>query len=216
MDEEKIISDITAVILAGGSSTRMKSNKALLPYRGERFIERIHRRMASIFSEVTVVTNTPELYHFLPCRTVPDIYPCKCSLAGIHAGLTHCRTPYIFVVGCDMPDLNKALVRHLISGAGESDVIIPESRDGLEPLHSVYGKGCLPAIQRNLSAGRSKITDCFDGLKVTVVPCEEVAVLDPLFLSFRNINTPDEYFRMRRENRETVPVDEDETSTDSR
>ncbi len=213
MSEYKIISNITAVILAGGASTRMKSNKALLPHRGERFIERIHRQMSTIFREIIVVTNNPETYLFLPCRMVPDLYPAMCSLAGIHSGLVHCGTRHIFVVGCDMPDLNKALIRYLVSMTDESDVIIPEGPNGLEPLHAVYGKDCLPSMERNLSEGKRKISSCFEGLRVTVLPCREVAAIDPAFESFRNINTPGEYFRLRREDKNHVSATKSDVKT---
>lgn len=190
---------VAAVILAGGNSTRMKNNKALLPYSGELFIERIHRQLAEIFREVILVTNTPELYRFLPCRIVQDIYPAKCSLAGIHAGLAHSNAPYIFTVACDMPYLNPSLIRLILSRRQGFDVVIPESDGGLEPLHALYGKGCLPAMEKSLAEGCGRIVDCFDPGKVAVVSSDDVARLDPAFLSFRNINTPEEYFRFREE-----------------
>ena len=76
------IADVTGVILAGGSSTRMGSNKALLPYQGGTFIESIHRRMAALFREVIVVTNTPDLFRFMPCPKVADIIPGMGGLSG--------------------------------------------------------------------------------------------------------------------------------------
>ena len=193
---------VTAVILAGGNSTRMKSNKALLPYSGELFIERIHRQLAALFPEVIVVTNTPEHYQFLPCRTVTDFFSGMGSLAGIHAGLVHSRSPYIFAVACDMPYLNEPLIRRLVGNIHGQDVVLPESDGGLEPLHAVYGKGCLPAMEDSLSRGKSRIVECLDWEKVTVVSKEEVAAVDPEYSSFRNINTPEEYFRFREEMRE--------------
>lgn len=195
-------SGVTAVILAGGNSSRMKSNKALLPYSGELFIERIYRQLAARFSEVLLVTNTPELYSFLPCRTVPDVHPGKGSLAGIHAGLTHSATPYVFTVACDMPYLNDSLIKDLVARAKGCDAVIPESDSGLEPLHAVYGKGCLPSMEQALTEGKSKIVDCLDWEKVVIVKKEDVAAIDPDFLSFRNINTPEEYFRFREEMQE--------------
>lgn len=199
MEAGAMISGVTAVILAGGSSSRMKRNKALLPYRGERFIERIFRTMSGLFPEVLLVTNSPELYRFLPCRIVADLYPGMGALAGIQAGLTQSTTPYIFVVACDMPDLNVRLIRHLISMAQGTDVVIPESESGLEPLHAIYAKGCLAAMNEVLASGKGKIIACFDHLKVVVVSRQEIAGIDPLFRSFRNINTPEEYFRIRQE-----------------
>lgn len=196
---DHVADGVTAVILAGGKSTRMKNNKALLPYSGELFIERIHRQLADIFDEVILVTNTPELYRFVPCRIVQDVYPGQGSLAGIHAGLTHSTTPYIFTVACDMPYLNPELIRLILSRKQGFDVVIPESEGGFEPLHAVYGKGCLPAMEKALAEGSGRIVDCFDRDKVAVVSCADVARLDPKFLSFRNINTPEEYFRFRDE-----------------
>ena len=199
---------VTAVILAGGRSSRMKSNKALLPYSGELFIERIYRQLSARFHEVVLVTNTPELYRFLPCRTVTDVFPGMGSLAGIHAGLIHSDTPYVFAVACDMPHLNDNLIRDLVSRAADCDAVIPESEGGLEPLHAIYGKGCLPLMEKALSQGKSRIVDALDWEKVVVVRKENVAAIDPEFLSFRNINTPEEYFRFRKE-RQEIKEEED-------
>ncbi len=190
---------VTAVILAGGKSTRMKSNKALLPFSGELFIERIHRQLSAMFPEVMLVTNTPELYRFLPCRMVPDDFPGMGSLAGIHAALKHSKTEYIFVVACDMPYLNSQLIRRMILKTDGSDVVIPRTDNGFEPLHAVYGKSCLPSMEEALRNGKVKIVACIDWDKATVVTKEEIAVDDPEFHSFRNINTPEEYFRFREE-----------------
>jgi molybdopterin-guanine dinucleotide biosynthesis protein A len=204
MDNSRIISDktsanVSAVILAGGNSSRMKSNKALLPFCGELFIERIYRQMSSIFRDVILVTNTPELYRFLPCPTIPDIFPGMGSLAGIHAGLSNSETPYVFVVACDMPHLNEALIRRLLTEIDGQDVVIPESDGGLEPLHAVYGKSALPVLEEALSMGNRKIVACCNSLSTTVIPRDEVGKIDPGFLSFRNINTPEDYFRFREE-----------------
>jgi len=194
-----ISSDVTAVVLAGGNSTRMKSNKALLPLDGERFIERIFRQLSAIFRETLLVTNNPELYRFIPCRKVPDIYPGMGALAGVHAGLRSSKTSHIFAVACDMPYLNQEVIRYLVSRINGQDVIIPESDGGLEPLHAVYGRGAIPVIEEALSRGNKKIVDCCKRLKTTVIAREEIGSLDPEFLSFRNINTPEEYFRFRED-----------------
>jgi FdhD protein len=207
---ESMTARVTAVILAGGNSTRMKSNKALLPYSGELFIERIYRQLSALFSEVILVTNTPEYYRFLPCRMVPDEFPGMGSLAGIHAGLKQSKTEYVFVVACDMPYLNSELIRLMVSRAQGCDVVLPESDSGLEPLHAVYAKSCLPAMEEALKSGTRKIIDCFDWSEVSVLSKEEIAALDPGFQSFRNINTPEEYFRFREEMHERSAEAENE------
>jgi FdhD protein len=193
---------VTGVILAGGRSSRMGSNKALLPYRGGRFVEAIHRQLAGIFTEVLVVTNNPEHYGFLPCRKVADLYEGMGVLAGIHAGLHHSSNLAVFAVACDMPYLMDGLIRHLASRADAGGVLIPESPKGLEPLHAVYGKGCLAAMEASLLNGQRRIVSFFHRARVTRMGPEQVACFDPSFASFININTPHDYFELREGERE--------------
>lgn len=192
---------VTGVILAGGASSRMGSNKALLPYRGGRFIESIHRLLGELFDEVLLVTNTPEQYDFLPCRKATDLYHGMGALAGLHAGLQQSRTAHIFAVACDMPYLNPALIRMLAGWRSRGDVVIPHGEKGPEPLHALYGKGCLPAMERALGSGRRRIVSFFSEVRVWDVPPALVARLDPGFESFKNINTPDDYFALRNDER---------------
>ena len=191
------VAGVTAVILAGGVSSRMGSNKALLPYRGGRFIESIYRQLKEIFAEVIIVTNAPEQYAFLPCRKVPDIFAGMGALAGIHAGLSHSASPAIFAVACDMPYLNSELIRHLAARSDEGGVLIPESPLGLEPLHAFYGRGCLAAIEATMLNGEKRIVSFFNRTNVRKFRQEEIARFDPAFDSFRNINTPADYYRLR-------------------
>jgi molybdopterin-guanine dinucleotide biosynthesis protein A len=189
---------VTGVILAGGQSSRMGSNKALLPYRGGRFIESIQRQLTGMFEELLLVTNTPEQYSFLGCRMVPDLYPGMGALAGLHAGLYHSRTPHIFAVACDMPYLNESLIRALLARRHQADVVIPESGQGLEPLHAVYGRGCLPAMEQALLSGRRRIISFFPHTRVHTFASDHVATIDRTFSSFSNINTPADYFELRK------------------
>lgn len=182
----------------------MGSNKALLPYRGGRFIESIHRQLGEIFEEVLLVTNSPEQYAFLPCRKVTDLFPSMGVLAGIHSGLIHSSTECIFAVACDMPYLNSRLIRHLAARGNTGGVLIPESPHGLEPLHAVYGKGCLAAIEVSLLRGERRIVSFFDRCNVNKMTRADVARFDPAFDTFRNINTPADYFMLRDGEKETA------------
>jgi len=202
-------SGVTGVILAGGKSSRMGSNKALLPYRGGRFIKAIYHRLSGLFVEVLVVTNTPEQYDFLPCRKVPDLYEGMGVLAGIHSGLYHSSNPAIFAVACDMPYLTESLIRYMASRADADGVLLPESPGGLEPLHAVYGKGCLEAIEATLLSGQRRIVSFFDRTNVNKVNIAQVAYFDPEFVSFININTPREYYDLRDRERICEQYDRD-------
>ncbi len=191
------IAGVSAVILAGGESRRMGSDKSLLPWHGGRFIEHIHRQLDELFDEVVIVTNSPSLYTQIPCRKVPDIYYKQGSLAGIHSGLCHARHERIFVVACDMPFLSEEVIRALCACDRQAEVVIPRSEQGLEPLHACYGKSCLPAIEAVLDAGKKRIVGFFPQVTVAEMAPAEVREIDPEGLSFRNINTPEEYFALR-------------------
>ncbi|QWV99471.1 formate dehydrogenase accessory sulfurtransferase FdhD [Geomonas nitrogeniifigens] len=191
------IAGVTGVILAGGASSRMGSNKALLPHKGGRFIESIYRELSEIFPEVILVTNTPEQYQFLPCRKVPDLYPGMGALAGIHAGLAQASNPSVFTVACDMPHLDPALIRHIAGRRGDCDLVLPKSEHGYEPLHALYNKSALAAMEQCLTQGKRRIVSILPQLKVNEIPASEVAGFDPEFDSFSNINTPQEYYELR-------------------
>lgn len=187
------IAGIAGVILAGGKSSRMGRNKALLEVKGERMIESVYQIISELFREVLLITNTPEIYDFIPCRKIGDIYPGMGPLAGIHAALSLCLAERAFVVACDMPELNPAVIRELCKVKESVDVVIPESPRGLEPLHSVYAKSSLPKIEEMLLSGNSRILSFLDIADVKVVSQCKIASLDHDYTSFRNVNTPEDY-----------------------
>lgn len=192
------IPGVTGVILAGGKSSRMGSDKALLPYCGGRFIEAIIRQLSELFIEVLVVTNSPEQYSFLPCRKVADIFPGFGVLAGLHSGLYHSNSEHVFAVACDMPYLNSALIRRLVSLRWSNDVVIPESGKGVEPLHALYSRRCLEPMTAAMAGGARRIISFFPEVRVRTFSRSDVAMFDPAYDSFRNINTPAEYFQLRK------------------
>ncbi len=194
------IKGIAGVILAGGASSRMGSNKALLLHEGGRIIEKVYRVLAELFEEVLLVTNNPELYQFIPCRKVPDIYPGRGVMAGIHAGLSQSREPSVFVAACDMPHLNGKLIRHLTALADGVDVVMPVTPGGFEPLHAIYRKECLPVLEEFLGdEEHRRVVSLFLRVRVREVSLDEIASFDPKFTSFDNINTPDDYYRLRND-----------------
>ncbi len=188
------IDGITGVILAGGLSTRMGRNKALLDAGGKRLIELVFGKMAHLFERIILVTNTPETYRFLPCPTTPDRYQDTGSLAGIHAALCASPTERVFIVACDMPFLSEPLIRDLCSRAETHDAVVPNGPTGLEPLHAVYSRSCLPIIESAIHAGAKRIFDLYPRFSNTLlVPWDVLEQHPGAAESFTNLNTPEEY-----------------------
>lgn len=196
------------VVLAGGRSRRMGTEKALLELGSTTLIETVINRLEPLFDNVIVSTANGNSFPELNLTEVSDVY-CGCgSLGGLHAGLTAAGSDHVFAVACDMPLVNTALVRRMISLSEGFDVVVPriqaENADQgeseqmwFEPLHAVYGKTCLPQMENLLERKNLRIFDFFSQAKVRYVDADEIRAVDPDMLSFFNINTPADLERAR-------------------
>ena len=182
------INQAAGVILAGGKSSRFGSNKALALHQGDALIQTIARRLAALFPETLLITNTPEEYGFLGWPMAKDLYPDCGPLAGIHAALRTVSQPRIFVCGCDMPLVNPELIRFLCELEGDHDIVLPWLDEGPEPLYAVYSKKALPIIEEQLSKNQYKIGMVFEKLRIRKVTSEEILQIVPDLTTFQNIN----------------------------
>jgi FdhD protein len=192
--EDNKIEGVTAAILAGGASSRMGTNKALLGIDGIPIISRTYQTLAHLFSEVIVVTNSPHDYDFLPCRKVPDIFPGIGSIGGLHSALAHSATGRTFVTACDMPFIESSTVRYLCELQESGfDAVIPFSAGGQEPLHAVYTAACRDVFADAIQSSERKILDILGRLNTRLVPWDEISGIGGSVQSFLNVNTPEEY-----------------------
>jgi molybdopterin-guanine dinucleotide biosynthesis protein A len=188
----KTKNNITGIILSGGQSLRMGENKAFIKIDGIPIINRIHSVFKKLFQEVIIVTNQKELFSNFDAKIYVDIIPDCGVLAGLYTGLFFSSFPYSFCVACDMPYLKESVIEFLIGGLNDFDVIVPKTVDGLQPLHAVYSKKCLPAIRNTIQDGKSKILDFYPMVKIKLVEEQEFHFLDPGMESFINVNTPEQ------------------------
>ena len=183
----------SAVILAGGLNSRMGGrNKAFLQVGGKTILQRLLETMGGLFEEVLIVTRQPGQYTDLQARVVTDIYPARSSLTGIHAGLRHATTPYIFVVPCDAPFIQPDLVKFLLGQIEPSlDIIVPEIDQHFEPLCAIYSKRCIAPIEAQLDRNDFTIIHFFDSVHLKTVPAKKIRTADADMISFYNVNTPE-------------------------
>lgn len=190
--------DATGVILAGGRSSRMGRNKALLPFRGETLIGRTARQFRAWFAHTVLVTNTPDEFAFLGLPMVGDAVPGQGPLGGIEAGLAASRHRAAFFAACDMPFLDQGLIAYLVSLAGQFDVVVPRVGGEYEPMHAVYTQECLAPIRQRLQAGAYKLIGFYDQVRVRTVEEAEVLRFGPPEKLFFNCNTPEDVERALR------------------
>lgn len=201
-------SPISAVIIAGGKSTRLGQDKRRLRLWGQAgptLLEHTVLLMARCCTDVVVVMNDPETWPSLPARIVSDVYPNMGALGGIYSGLQAAAQPYGFVVASDMPLLNPELIQWMIQQPRDYDALVPRfarerarNRLGVESLHAIYSRVCAEPIRRQLEQGNPQVIGFFREVRVRIIEHETLATFDPEGRSFRNINTPEELAEAHR------------------
>ena len=190
---------VSGVILAGGLSRRLGRDKAVERIGGQPLIQRVIQRVEQVSQEIVVVVSNQNRAADLPLgpknRVVLDRYPGTGSLGGIFSGLDASSNGWTLVVACDMPFLNLALFRRMMALTDDADAVVPIIEGRPEPTHALYSKACLPFIEPRLISGDLKISGFYDQVRVRYLSEEDVAVLDPEFLSFFNVNTPEDLDR---------------------
>jgi molybdopterin-guanine dinucleotide biosynthesis protein A len=151
-----------------------------------------------LFQEVIIITNQKGIFNNFDSKIYSDLIPNKGALGGLYTGIFFSSFQYSFCVACDMPFIKKSLVQYLINSIEDEDVIIPRTKDGLQPLHAIYSKMCLDPIKHTLEKGEYKIIDIYNMVKVKIVEENDFISLDPLKESFINVNTPEELFSLTK------------------
>src|SRR5438132_3015370 len=189
------IADATAVVLAGGKSSRMGRPKSLLLFDGEPLIVHIVRALKQMFAETIVVAAPEQELPDLPAILVRDEVAYQGPVGGIHYGLKAASGNFCFVTSCDVPFLNLALISHLTSQMSTHDVAVPYWENRFQPLHAAYRTSVRPLLKEQLDRGELRPVYLFDKVRTRKIGEDEIRRFDPEGLSFFNMNTPDDYER---------------------
>jgi len=186
--------EVTGILLAGGKSRRMGEDKRYLVVGEQTLLERGLGVLRSMFHEVLVVIAQDSAPLDIDARVVRDLVPDCGSLGGIYTGLTQATSPYIFAVACDMPFLNQAVITHFTNRRDTADIVMARLATRLHPMHALYGKGCLPAMEQMIVARQLKIQELVShaSLRVQYVTEADLLSIDPSWRSFHNVNTPED------------------------
>jgi molybdopterin-guanine dinucleotide biosynthesis protein A len=182
---------ITGLILAGGQGRRMGGvDKGLQMFRGKRLIDHVYARLAPQVGGIVINANqNHDAYKTFGVRVVSDaIGNFAGPLAGLHAGLSVSRRPYLASVPCDSPFLPEDLVERLYAGLADAGAEIAVAKTGEQP-HPVFclvRGGVLDHLASFLKGGGRKIDAWYATLLVAEVAFDDEAE------AFSNINTGDE------------------------
>jgi molybdopterin-guanine dinucleotide biosynthesis protein A len=192
--------EFSGIILAGGQSRRLGRDKRFLLLAGRPLIAHVIERLQPLVSEIIIAAPDPDAFAGWNARIVPDLYPDRGVLAGLHAGLTAARGRWAFVIAADLPRLNPALLRAMADRAriSPADTIVPQWQGALEPLHALYRPAaCAPAAEAALRREERRIIAFYPDVQIEIFPENEVARRDPAGHSFFNVNTPEEWEKLQ-------------------
>lgn len=187
--------ETTGIILAGGKSSRMGRNKALLEIDGKKVIERIVDELKHIVDHIIIVNNNFEEYEFLQLPMVKDKWQGIGPLAGIHAGLSASTTERNLIVACDMPFISSEIGSYLLKELADYDGVIPVIEGRMHPLFSAYRKNVKDVIEQLVEQKLLRITNILPKIHGKVVT--EIDLKKAGFtvneINFFNMNYPDNY-----------------------
>lgn len=202
----KPLPHLTGIVLAGGSSRRLGTDKALLDLGGVPMIVRVLDALAVCCSDLVIVAKEPSAYAAFGVRVVHDGSDEQAPLVGVCAGLRAAATPWTFVAACDLPFVSPAAVRLLADAARGWDAAVPRVGGRWHPLHAAYAAGAVGALEVQLAAGVRSMVAAMDALHVRPVGAAALGAVDPSLRTIRNVNTRSEYRRVVAE-LETRPDD---------
>lgn len=193
--------DITGIILCGGKSLRMQTNKALLKLGEKTIIEIILDEMKKVFSRIILSANKAEELLFLNLPIVKDTFKSSGPLDGIYSALKSSDTDKNFITTCDLPLINSDIIEHLLNIDSKKDIIIPVVNSKPERLIGVYKKSVINIIEKIFKASETDQTikrSVYDLHRLAEVECIEINNISIFNESlFLNMNTPEDYEKVK-------------------
>ena len=183
-----MIEGYTAIIMAGGDSRRMGTDKASLLLDGQTLLQSVITIMQQVFPKVIVSVRQPRAGIDLPqvCDEVPDGGP----LAGLVASLGQITTPWAFMVACDMPFVVPEVVELLAGYRLQHQAVVPVVHGHPQPLAAFYATSCVAPLRASLAAQQKGLRNVLKQLDVRYVDEAEMLEADPLLRSFFDLDTP--------------------------
>jgi molybdopterin-guanine dinucleotide biosynthesis protein A len=179
--------NMSAVILAGGKSARMRENKPLLPVQGIPLIQKVAQNLEPYFQEIFISAQSREMFTFLPYPVIVDKEPDQGPLMGILSGLAASANPICFMIACDIPEIDTAFLHRMMSYTRQYEIVVPVSgKDKFEPLFAFYHKCLLPRVENLLKQQIRQVFRLFPLARTKYLPLEDRGW-------FYNLNNTEDY-----------------------
>jgi molybdopterin-guanine dinucleotide biosynthesis protein A len=192
-----MIKDITGIILCGGKSSRMQTNKALLKLGDKTIIEIILTEMIKVFDEVKISANECDDFSFLNIPIVKDIEVNLGPLEGIYSALKESQTANNFITTCDLPLINQKLIEYIANNKSEKEIVIPTINGLPQRLFGIYNKTVKEKIEEIFRLSetdksiKGSVYDLHQRVSIELIEVDHLPFYNEKM--FMNMNTPEEY-----------------------
>lgn len=183
-----MISDCTALILAGGDSSRMGQDKATLVLDGATLLQHAVAAVEPLFPHVLVSVRQPRTGLVWP--QVCDLHADSGPLAGLAAGLEQAGTSWVFALACDMPYVSGTVVEALAAYREGCQAVVPLVDGHPQPLAAFYARSALPVMRAALHEGEKRLRSVLLRLDACYVDEAALRGFDPQLRSFVDLDTP--------------------------
>ena len=192
------ISNLGAVVLCGGESSRLGVDKAGLLFNGQTFLHCIVEKIATVTDTIVLVgKEQSEATRQLPCKVIfrRDQRTDRGPLEGIRVGLARLAesVEYAFVTSCDVPLLNPALIRQLFQQIGDAPAIVPVDGKRVFGMTAIYRTDLHASIDQRIEAGQLRVSDLADAFGARKIQVQTLASSDPNLDSLTNVNSAKDY-----------------------
>lgn len=203
-----------SIIIAGGDSTRIGENKALLDFNGIPLIELMTNTLKPISEKIYIVTQNKDDFRFLKDVEIIEDYVIntgsvsftnnpllgflnnqkqKSIFNAIYTGLNESEFEDNFIFSCDMPSLNTDLIKYIYTLKKQYDAIVPVIDYKPVTTHTYYNKSCIPAMKQSLEKGNKVTKKIFRDLNTKYINEDELKSIDANLKSFFNVKTRLDY-----------------------
>ncbi len=183
---------IEAVILAGGKSTRMGTDKGLLEINGKAMVKYLIDTISSLEMTLSISTSDKTYIKFGQ-PVITDQYSEIGPLGGLHSGLKNSKNNAVLIVSVDAPFLTKDCISKLIQHLNLNTIIISSCEESRYPLIGIYPTKVLSGLERHIENGGRSVFGFLESQEVI-----DVQFSNNQKDCFRNINSLEDLYRVRK------------------
>ncbi len=183
--------NLVALILAGGKSSRMGEDKALIPWQNIPMLKRVYQVANKCAEKVYIITPWPEKYQpILPteCEWLTELKN-EGPLVGLAQGLAQINSDWILLLGCDLPLLNSDIIQNWATQLNQLSpeilALVPKKSQGWEPLCGFYRQQIKIELQKIIDRG-----DCSFQKLLAQIPVQPLSIDSQTAKMLFNCNTP--------------------------